>query len=67
MASYLIIDKNQKAANLIEWDGQHDISFLDAQLVPFTGTWDAGWAWAGGKCVDPNPPPPQAPPNVTKP
>jgi hypothetical protein len=59
MAAYLLLDKDRKAINVIEWDAisEHVMGEGVVSLVQYDGVFHSGGVFDGGKIVDPNPAP----------
>ena len=68
MAAYLLLDKDRKAINVIEWDGrtEHALSEGVVSLLQYDGPFFPGGVFNGTEIVDPNPPAP-APPAAPQP
>lgn len=67
MATYLLLDKDRRAINVIEWDGASEHAIAGdgvVSFVRFDGAFREGWAFDGAGLVDPSPPP-EAPPPPT--
>lgn len=58
MATYLTLDKDQRALNIVEWGGTTIWQLKDdeAAFVQYDGPWWPGALWDGKKLIDPNPP-----------
>jgi hypothetical protein len=57
MATHLLLDKDRRAINVIEWDGitEHLKGDDVAECVPYEGSFNHGWVFDGTELVNPDP------------
>lgn len=56
MAQYLLLDKDRKAMNCMEWDGATEFIMPEGAVsfVKYGGPFVAGWTWNGECLLDPS-------------
>ena len=56
MAQYLLLDKDRKAVNCMDWDGTTEFIMPEGatSFVKYDGPFVLGWTWNGAELFDPS-------------